>query len=477
MSPISTQTPEQIRAAAFLETSRVNTIRATADQARTTWGQHIPPETRMKLADVEAVAIRDGWTQDQAELEIMRAARPQFFVSNPYPGGAAGPDGPKIIEAALAIHIGHEAMGEKEYGPQVMQAAKDCGFRHVLDIFRAALRMNGQDAPSDANEIIRAALGPGAMIRATGFSTMQLPATLSNLANKTLLNAYRAFPSVAKQLARVLNVRDFKVAAGMRVTGEAKLEKIGSNGEIPHGFLGESVFAYQLDTYAKTFGISRQDIINDDLNSFAQTPLLIGRGAAHTFEEAFWKMVLLNGTSTFNAQANFFSGANNNYLPTAATSSLNYAGLASAVATMFKQVDPHGYPINLVPRYVVVPPELKAEADQLYRSTTVVAGQATTNGQPTLPNAQTFFGLYEPAVSPYLSNSNYTNNSATGWYLFGDPGDVSAFGVAYLNGQSTPTIEYGQQEPDILGIYWRAFLDFAVCQIDPRGAVFSTGTG
>jgi hypothetical protein len=151
--------------------------------------------------------------------------------------------------------------------------------------------------------------------------------------------------------------------------------------------------------------------------------------------------------------------------------------LANAVALMFKQVDTMGYPINLVPRYVCVPPELKASADQLYRSTLVVAGQATTGGQATLPNSQTFFGLYEPAVSPYLSNSSYANHSATGWYLFGDPGDVSAFGVAYLNGQSTPTIEYGQQEPDVLGIYWRAFLDFAVCQIDPRGAVFCTGVG
>ncbi len=205
--------------------------------------------------------------------------------------------------------------------------------------------------------------------------------------------------------------------------------------------------------------------------------MLIGRGAAHTFEESFWKLVLANGTSTFNAHANFFSTDNNNYLTTSATSALTYAGLANAVATMYKQVDKHGYPINLVPRYVVCPPELKAAADQLFRSTTVVAGQATTNGQPTLPSGQTFFGLYEPAVSPYLSNANYAGYSATGWYLFSDPGDVSAFGVAYLNGQSTPTIEYGQQEPDILGIYWRAFLDFAVCQIDPRGAVFSTGTG
>ncbi len=93
--PMSTtvNTPEQIRAAAYLETSRVNTIRGAADQARSTWGQHIPADMRMQLANIEAAAIRDGWSTDKTELEIMRAARPQVFVSNPYPGGAAGADG------------------------------------------------------------------------------------------------------------------------------------------------------------------------------------------------------------------------------------------------------------------------------------------------------------------------------------------------------------------------------------------------
>ena len=386
----------------------------------------------MQLANIEAAAIRDGWSGEQAELELLRASRPQTVISNAWPGGVQGPQGGKLIEAALAIHTGQERLGEKEYGPQIMQQARDMGCRHVLDILRAGLRINGVDAPSDPTTYPCGS--QPSMIRATGFDTISLPATLSNLANKTLLNAYRAFPSVAKQVARVLNVKDFKVAAGMRVTGAAKLEKIGPQGEIAHGVLNESVFDYKLDTYAKTFGLSRQDIINDDLNAFAETPLLIGRGAAQTFEEAFWTMVLANATSNFNGSGAFYSVANKNYL-TGTTSALNYDGLATAVSTMYKQVDSTGYPINLVPRYLVVPPELKAIADQLYRSALVIPGGNTANTDRISPNDNIFFGMYEPAVSPYLSNSSYTGYSTTGWYLFGDPGDVSAYGVAYLNGQ------------------------------------------
>jgi hypothetical protein len=59
--------------------------------------------------------------------------------------------------------------------------------------------------------------------------------------------------------------------------------------------------------------------------------------------------------------------------------------------------------------------------------------------------------------------------------LFGSPADVAAFGVAYLNGIENPTIESGPADFDTLGLQWRGFLDFGVCQLDPKGGVKSKG--
>ena len=86
-----------------------------------------------------------------------------------------------------------------------------------------------------------------------------------------------------------------------------------------------------------------------------------------------------------------------------------------------------------------------------------------------------YAGLYQPCVTPYLNNSGITGYSTTGWYLFGEPGDVAAFGIAYLDGNEFPTIQDAPQNPDVLGIGWRVFFDFGVCQLDPRGAVMSKG--
>ena len=199
----------------------------------------------------------------------------------------------------------------------------------------------------------------------------------------------------------------------MRVTGEAKLEKIGKHGEIPHGFLDESVFTYKLETYAKTFGLSPAGHHQRRSRRFRQTPLLIGRGAAQTFEEAFWKMVSCQRhldiqrrrpTSIQRGEQQLISPPRRH--PHSIT-----LGSPAPWRRCSSRRTPQGYPVNLVPRYVVVPPELKAAADQLYRCTIVVAGQATTGGQPTLPNAQTFFGLYEPAV-PRTSATPTTRTTA-----------------------------------------------------------------
>jgi hypothetical protein len=65
--------------------------------------------------------------------------------------------------------------------------------------------------------------------------------------------------------------------------------------------------------------------------------------------------------------------------------------------------------------------------------------------------------------------------SHTAWYLFGDPADIAAFGIAYLDGNEQPTVEAAPQCPDVLGEGWRGYFDFGVCQLDPRGGVKSEG--
>ena len=58
------------------------------------------------------------------------------------------------------------------------------------------------------------------------------------------------------------------------------LELIPELGNYPTTAFSESQESIQLATYGKKFGISRQAIINDDLDAFSTIPARMGRAAA-----------------------------------------------------------------------------------------------------------------------------------------------------------------------------------------------------
>jgi hypothetical protein len=64
----------------------------------------------------------------------------------------------------------------------------------------------------------------------------------------------------------------------------------------------------------------------------------------------------------------------------------------------------------------------------------------------------------------------------TAWYLFADPAVLPVMRIGYLNGQSEPQIQT-RDGWDVLGVEFRAILDFGAAVSEHRGAVRSAGTG
>jgi hypothetical protein len=84
-------------------------------------------------------------------------------------------------------------------------------------------------------------------------------------------------------------------------------------------------------------------------------------------------------------------------------------------------------------------------------------------------------GKFRVEVSRYLSNSQYTGNSAKAWYLLAEPTDLPAIEVAFLNGLGAPTIETADADFNVLGVQMRGYHDFGVALQDPRGGLKSKG--
>ena len=413
---------------------------------------------------VESVdaAITAGESMEQANARFLAALRTRSGSVGAPAIGSSGEITARNIEAGMMLAFQRstgmdDAALTRQYGEQTLHAAEAFRGLRLTEFMELCARAEGIRLPMGR--------GSNAWIRAA-FSSVTLPGILGNVANKSLLAAYLAVKSVARQVCKIGRVSDFKTHTRYRLTGNMTFEKVAPGGELPHGEIGEQSFTQKADTYGKFFQLTRQDVVNDDLGAFLDIPVHIGRGSAISIEEIFFTLLLANTGS-------FFGSGNANIYANAAAG-LGDAALAVMVGMMRDQVDPHGKPMLVEPRFMLVPTALMPLAERIFKGQNVeVIRQITaTTTEMLIPNVNIHAGKYDPFTSPYLSNSGFhANYSAVDWYLFADPAVLAAFEIAFLNGVEAPVVEQVDVPPNVLGIGFRGYHDVGVAAQDPRGAL------
>ena len=435
-----------IAAARVAETSRIEAINSITAEY---------PEIRER-------AIAAGWTKEHTE-DVISGIK---AVAAKLPGATGNiivRNGPavdaKAIEAALCLQCGiAENTIIASCGQQAMDIAdghlRGLGLKNVLvEVARIEGKAVGVGF---SNDTIRAA-----------FSTVSLPGILSNVANKRALQAFTAQDSIAEKLCSAGDIADFKESERYRITDIGDLEIVQDGGELKDGGLGEDKATNKLDTYGKTFTLTRQMIYNDDLGEFLKIPTAMGTRAKRKIDQVFFTRLLANPTQgDGNA---LFSAAHNNY-KSGTTTALGVDSLEKAIAQFLDQTDSDGQPISVSPKFLLVPTCLFPLAQRLTMSALLVSGSTAAPAQNVISN----YNLL-PVASPYLANSKYTGNSETGFYLFGDPSHVDTFEIGYFQGRRTPTVETGETNFNTLGMGFRVYFDFGVREQDHRGMIFFKG--
>lgn len=400
---------------------------------------------------IEAQAVDEGWTPEftgEKVLAAYRAKQPESSVNVVVKTHA--PATRQTLEAAMCLRAGISGDAlVKSYGEQVVEAAMPDMDISLHRLMVEAMRLEGMSVPrSFDNAAIHAA-----------FSTVCLPGILSNVANKKLLQSYEAQPVIATKLCTTGDLNDFKENDRFRMTDVGNLLPVAADGEIKDGGFTEEGAKNQLETYGKKFCLTRKMIINDDLGAFMKVPQMMGGRAARLIDQLFFARLLANplqsdGKVLFdNSHKNLLSGA---------TSALSADSLKKASQKFIEQKDSDGQPINVEPRYLLVSPENKHLAIELTQSLMMVGG---TTASPAF-NSLTLDGL-QVVVSPYLSGA--------AWYLFGNPQQVDTFEIGFLKGKRTPTVERGDLDFNVLGMWFRVYFDLGVREQDFRGMVKANG--
>ena len=438
----------------------------------------IPDDAVGKQLRADIVAGRFGDDEDRLQgardVYELRAERAKWTdgvgLGRGNRDGANRQGSANVVTASLLTSAGvSQDVLAKHYGEQVVDAATARGERGlgIQGVLRRVMAAAGVAPPNGnfTDSTIRAAFEASRKLEASGYSTIGLPGILSDAANKLLLDSFVAVPSTWSRFCRISSNPNFKASNRYRLTMKGTFQEVAPTGEIKHVTLAESENDATLSTYGAMIALTRQTIINDDLNAFAAVPRMLGRMSAIKIEKSVYTLLLSNPSS-------FFAAGNANYL-SGGGSALALAGLGAAYAKFLNQTDANNDPAMVMPRLLLVPPALEITGRQLMQDVSVVA---TTTANTPLPAGNPYAGMFDVVTGPYLGTAfGLTGASNTGWYLLTSGGDYSIMEVAFLNGQTTPTVETAEMDFNTLGVQMRAFLDFGTSMLEHRGGVFNAG--
>jgi hypothetical protein len=284
-----------------------------------------------------------------------------------------------------------------------------------------------------------------------------LPNVLANVANKSLRQAYESAPRTFTPWARQTTAPDFKLMSKVSLSDAPALEKVTENGEFKRGAVTDGKETYQLATYGKIIGLTRQAIINDDLSAFTRIPAMFATAAANLESDTVYGILTANAALS-DTVALFHAASHFNYTSSGTVISIDSLGVAKKLMRL--QKTPKGVVMNLTPKFLIVPAQIENVGWQYTTPEYNAATAATVNP---------FRGQLQLIVEPRLDAS-----SGTAWYMAADSNMVDTIEYCYLEGQNGVYIET-RQGFDVDGMEIKARLDFAAKAIDYRGLYKNVG--
>lgn len=239
--------------------------------------------------------------------------------------------------------------------------------------------------------------------------------------NKRLLKDYQAWPAEWMKFCTIVPIRDFKQQSRVRFGAFGSLPVVPEDTAYTAVSLTDSAATYVPQKRGNLVTVSREVIINDDLQAIKQIPTKLAVAAAYTLAEFVYGFLTSNA-NIYDGSPLFTSGAPHNNL---GASALSTAAMQTGVTAMREQTNYAGKRIGLRPRYLVVPPELEWTAMVATKS----AGAPGGNFNDINP----MLGYVSVIVSPQLTSS-------TQWFMVADPREVDTIEIGFVGGEVSPTL-------------------------------------
>ncbi len=296
-------------------------------------------------------------------------------------------------------------------------------------------------------------------------TTSVLNFALLNSMTKRLVQDYAGQPQDWRRFCVVRAIRDYKSQDRIRLHDFGSLSTVAEGAAYTNLPWDDSRETYSPAKKGNLVVVTREAILNDDLDAIRKIPTKLAIAAGITMNEFVYNLFTSNPTLSDGSKV-FDDGVQTSH-GNRGTTALSSTSLQAAITAMMKQTNSAGKRLNLRPRYLLVPPDLLFTALTIVNSTLV----------PGSNNNDT--NVLKGAVEP-ISVAQFTD--ATDWYLIADPAQIESIEIGFVGGREAPDLLL--QDAPTAGmvftndqISFRVRWEFGGGWLDYRGAYWAQVTG
>jgi len=351
---------------------------------------------RAMLADLTQSGVIRGMGYERSQVTDMRSARERLQES-------------------------FDALFDVTYEGGVVKGGRKAGVRTFESLREAYASATGDHEVKGFGPTIRA-LESERMTEADQ-TTASFSYLLGTSMNRKLLAEYQSWPAEWQKWATVVPIKDFKQQQRVRLGAFGSLSTVAEDAPYTALTLSDTQATYSATKRGNLVQITRETIVNDDLQGIKQIPTKLAISAAYTLAEFVYGFVLSSNLGTIYDGLVLFENTVHNNRGTGLA--LTSANVQTGVIAMRKQANSAGKKLGIRPTFLIVPPELEFTALTIIRSAGV-PGSANNDINPMM-------GYMDVIVVPQIAN-------AAQWMLSADPRIVDTVEVGFVGGQVNPEL-------------------------------------
>lgn len=372
-----------------------------------------------------------------------------------------------LARAGIAV-TDKDPDGKFDKFPKVDASNPFRGFS-LYDLAEDSVKRTGANIRGmNRSQVVAAAFMRPINAAAFGHTTSDFPNLLENVMHKLLLVAYHGAQTTWQRIARIGDLTDFRAHPRYRFGTFSDIKTVNQGGNYEQGTISDaekdSITAVRK---GRILVISREMVVNDDLQALSDAARGLGRAANRTIDKDLYALLALNSGNgpTLGDSVAMFNGTTTGHKNIAVTAAApTMTSVDAARVQMAKQLDPSGNDyVDIRPSIVWTPLALGSTFRTLNE-----AQYDPADNKFQKPNVCR--GLFRDVVdSPRLDAL-----SAQVWYVLADPNDEPVFEVGFIGGVREPRVEQEQQFSSD-SLQWKVVHEYGVAGIGYRGILKNAG--